>query len=449
MTTCLASTVHDGHTHACTIEPSPHPADVAHMAPCGKALHRWRDEETEPAAPRSVVCAPEATSHPPAVKLANIAGDNGWTTQLGAQGDAITLTLTRGDEHGTVLWTQNSEGSIRFTSCKIGGTRFGAREIAERLARAVPVERLATVTPLRPNPVVLGPQLTPAEVAQLAPPPPVNAVPQGGVMPMGTLATFMAAAPKALPINGNTPWANSYASELRDIIYWAGRNSPRNLQVHLGPSELGVPCDRQVAGKFAGLPATNHVTDPWPSILGTAGHAWLAEAFKSENARRGLRWVPENRVVPHPDHSGTADLYDGQEQAVVDWKILSADKIETIAAKGPSVQYQIQLLLYGLGYRNLGLPVRRVVLVALPRTRASLDTMYVWDHELTAADDLAIEEVWKLTAMRRQWADEILAGRDLMSVPATPDSDTCYYCPFYRPQAAEDGGSGCPGTKQH
>jgi hypothetical protein len=207
-----------------------------------------------------------------------------------------------------------------------------------------------------------------------------------------------------------------------------------------------VPCDRQVAGKLAGIPSTNHVSDPWPSIVGTAVHAWLADAFKAENARHGLRWVPEYRVTPHPDHPGTADLYDGQEQAVVDWKNLGADKIESIATKGPSVQYQIQLLLYGRGYRNLGLPVRRVVLVALPRTKSTLDGMYVWDHELTPADDAAIDEVFRLTAIRKQWADEIRAGRPLLSVPATPDSDTCYFCPFYRPQAAQDGGIGCPGT---
>jgi hypothetical protein len=45
--------------------------------------------------------------------------------------------------------------------------------------------------------------------------------------------------------------------------------APRTLQQHLGPSELGVECDRQVAGKMAALPATNHVVDPWPSMVGT------------------------------------------------------------------------------------------------------------------------------------------------------------------------------------
>lgn len=416
-----------------------HPGEALSMLKSGEVLCTACQTRFPKVA--TIVCASDATSLPAAVRLANLAGDHGWTTQLTAEGSGVMLRVTRGDDHGHVRWTRNDAGAWRFAACLIAGQRFGAREIPERLKRVnAPTQHLATVTPIRPEP-------TPGDAAALAPPPPTEPAPAGGVMPSGTLATFMSAAPAAVPVNGNTEWANGYASELREIIYYAARNSPRSLQVHLGPSELGVPCDRQVAGKLAGVPAVNYVVDPWPSILGTAGHAWLADAFRAENARHGLRWVPENRVTPHPDHAGTADLYDGREQAVVDWKILAWDKIESIATQGPSIQYKVQLLLYGLGYRKLGLPVRRVVLVALPRTKASLRDMYVWDHELTPEDDLVIEEVWKLTAIRQQWAIDIRAGRaDLMSVPMTPDSDTCYFCPFYRPQVVHEGGAGCPGT---
>ena len=38
-------------------------------------------------------------------------------------------------------------------------------------------------------------------------------------------------------------------------------------------------CDRQVVSKMCGEPVTNHVADPWPSVVGTAVHAWLAEKF--------------------------------------------------------------------------------------------------------------------------------------------------------------------------
>lgn len=317
-----------------------------------------------------IVCAAEpASSVPAAVRAVNRALDAGWTTQLDGDSTTVTLTVQRGGarESGVIVWKLNDEGEWRFLSCVIDGKRYGARQIAERLAQPAPpapqcpngcatwcggqvcqltpaepganpgalppgegdVPRtivavdpgvpmgLATVHPIRPPdalatvhtlpvPARVGmePLAASALTASLAPP----VAPAGGVMPTGTLASFMSAAPRATPVNGNSPWATAYAAELREIIEWHGNHSPRNLQVALGPSELGVPCDRQVAGKMAGIPTTNHVVDPWPSIVGTAGHAWLDKAFKAENARHGLRWVPENRVTPHPDHPGTADL---------------------------------------------------------------------------------------------------------------------------------------------
>jgi hypothetical protein len=266
---------------------------------------------------------------------------------------------------------------------------------------------------------------------------------------MSAAMDFMAAAPQA-PGGGNTSWAHRYAGELRRVVHEHAASRPRQLQVHLGPSELGTPCDRQVAGKLARVSATNHVVDPWASIVGTAVHAWLAEAFTADNARHNLRrWVAEQRVVPHPDHPGTADLYDAQEQAVVDHKCLG----ETSMAKvrdpdGPPIHYQVQLIMYGAGYRAMGLPVKRVALAAYPRTSHTLDGMYVWERPWNDSDFAIVEEVIKLTAVRRRWAEDIMSGRlTLTDVPATPSDDGCYFCPFYRPQAAHDGGPGCPGNR--
>jgi hypothetical protein len=265
-------------------------------------------------------------------------------------------------------------------------------------------------------------------------------------------AEFMQAAPA--PLNGSSPWASRYAAELRRVFVEHAARAPRSLQLHLGPSELGVNCDRQVAGKMAGLASTNHVMDPWPSIVGTACHAWAADAFTADNARHNvLRWIAEQRVTPHPDHPGTADLYDAAEQAVVDHKFLGESSMAKIrATSGPPRKYVVQLLLYGEGYRRLGLPVRRVVLAAYPRTASSLDGLYVWEREhvtpaQTEADDQLIQEVFDQTATRQLYATELHSGRlRLDQIPFTPDSDECYFCPFYRPQSARDGGVGCPGT---
>lgn len=265
-------------------------------------------------------------------------------------------------------------------------------------------------------------------------------------------ADFMSSAPP--PPGGSSPWASRYASELRRVLLEHAARAPRTLQQHLGPSELGVPCDRQVAGKMAALPATNHVVDPWPSMVGTACHAYAEEAFKAANTRDGLlRWVTETKVTPHPDHPGTADLYDAVEQCVVDHKFLGPSSMTKVRSRWPR-HYQVQLLLYGLGYHRMGLPVRRVVLAAYPRTAASLDGLYVRDLYFTDEHGQILPEVLELltlvfaeTKVRRSYAEQITAGQlQLMDIPSVPDSDDCYFCPFFRPQAAKDGGAGCPGT---
>jgi hypothetical protein len=180
--------------------------------------------------------------------------------------------------------------------------------------------------------------------------------------------------------------------------------------------------------------------------VGTAVHAWLADAFTGDNDRRGPRWLAEQRVTPHPDHPGTADLYDAAEQAVVDHKVLGESSMAKIR-KDPPRRYVVQLLLYGQGYRNLGLPVRRVALAAYPRTAPSLDGLYVWERVHTPADDALIQEVFNQTAKRREWAGQILANTSsLRDIPADPSDDECFFCPFYRPQSARDNGFGCPGT---
>lgn len=257
---------------------------------------------------------------------------------------------------------------------------------------------------------------------------------------------FMAVSPA--PLNGSSVWASRYAGELRRVFHQGAEQAPRSLQSFLGPSELGAKCDRQVAGKMARLPRTNHVTDPWPSIVGTALHAWAADAFNADNKRTRPRWITEQRVTPHPDHPGTADLYDAKERAVIDHKFLgpgSMDKIRAVG--GPPRHYVVQLLLYGLGYRKEGLPVDRVVLAAYPRTAASLDGLYVWERPYTPADDALLEEVFAQTEYRKKWAIALITGQaSLMDVPGAPDDQECYFCPLYRPEAARNGGiGGCPG----
>lgn len=270
-------------------------------------------------------------------------------------------------------------------------------------------------------------------------------------------AEFLSAAPAS--VSGNTPWASRYAAELRRIWLAHAAQDARTVQTHLGPSELGVECDRQVVWKLLGLPATNHVVDPWPSIRGRALHTMAEDVFSADNLRSGLlRWITEQKVTPTPEHPGTADLYDAVEESVVDHKFLGASTMTKIR-KQPPRKYVGQLFLYGLGYSLLGLPVRRIAIAAYPATAGSLDGLYVWEHTFAEADPITGElvitpDVSKLlldiftdTDRRKRQAADVRARRlDLDGVPAEPDNDECFFCPAYRPQSAKDGGPGCPGT---
>jgi hypothetical protein len=258
--------------------------------------------------------------------------------------------------------------------------------------------------------------------------------------------------------NGNTPWAQRYAQELRDVVIRYADRLPRNVQRHLGPSELGHHCDRQLVGKMAGVSlgggGGNRLHDPWASVVGTALHAFFEQAF-AWDAREGVwlqRWATECRVTPDPNaaqpHPGTADLYDFMYNTLADHKCQSEAIRVRLRRDGPPYHYYIQMLLYAVGYMNLGFTVDRIALISWPRTKSTLDDMYVWEKTITNEDLLEVLSVLEKTAVREDVAKLMGEGRiGFYEVPATPSEDDCQYCPFFNPAALSDGTSaGCPGT---
>lgn len=265
---------------------------------------------------------------------------------------------------------------------------------------------------------------------------------------MTSVADFMARAPHAATTgqpNASDEWGQRWASEMLDHVHRYANRAPRNIQRTLGPSEIGVACDRQVAGKLAHKIApspatarTNHVSSPWPSIVGTAIHAWLAEMLAAEPER----WLVETRV-PVPGYPGTCDLYDRLHRTVVDHKCLGGTALAGLRRNGPKRAYFAQLMLYGLGLRVLGEPVERVAIMAWPRTESHLANAYLWSHVVTPEDWAFVAGILTQDMpRRRQQAAHILAGGSLLDIPAIPSDADCFFCPFYRPEAA---GIGCPG----
>lgn len=265
-----------------------------------------------------------------------------------------------------------------------------------------------------------------------------------------TAAAFLASArpldaASAGSTSGNDSEAVRIAAELREIVRHATEYAPRNVQRTLGPSELGVHCDRQVVHKLLELPTTNHVSDPWPSVVGTALHAWLEEAFAKANPER---WLTERRVWPVPEHPGTADLYDAQHRMVIDHKGQGRTTQDKLRKDGPPRHYTAQILLYALGYVNAGYPVEAVAIASWPRTGSTLAGLYVWHHRITEEDWAFVAEVLAETRTRKDLAALVQGGHiSIDQVPRTPGED-CYFCPAYRPQSAKDGGAGCPGTAE-
>jgi hypothetical protein len=237
------------------------------------------------------------------------------------------------------------------------------------------------------------------------------------------------------PVNANVPWAAEVGREMAALIKRQARRAPRSTQLNLGPSELGVDCDYQVVGKMVGqgvAPHTNNVSDPWPAIIGTAVHAWLATALTDENARIGVeRFLAELRVAPIPEHPGTTDWYDAVARLIGDWKVVGPTTLAKISSpSGPPRKYKVQLLLYYLGCLIAGYDAHRVVLIALPRAAPTLDQMYVWGCEPGPEEFALLAEVIRVTAVRRQIAALILQGvMHLNEVPITPDPDECFFRP--------------------
>ncbi|GAA0638062.1 hypothetical protein GCM10010174_69880 [Kutzneria viridogrisea] len=247
------------------------------------------------------------------------------------------------------------------------------------------------------------------------------------------LATFAAA-----PEPGDHP----LAAGLRQVVIDTDRHAPRSVQVALGPSEIGEPCARKLAYRLMDETRTNADSDPWAAIIGTAVHAWLADAFEAANTRLGrIRYLVERRVEVRPGLTGSCDLFDADTMTVIDHKVVGTTKMREYRLQGPPPHYRAQAHLYGVGYANLGLPVREVALAFYPRG-GLLSGLHVWSEPF----DPAIAQA----ALDRH--DQVLALVDTLDVernpanyrhlPATP-SHGCTYCPWFKP--GTDTGRGCPG----
>jgi hypothetical protein len=257
-------------------------------------------------------------------------------------------------------------------------------------------------------------------------------------------------APAAAP-SGPPP---STVAEMRDVLTNLDASRPRSQQTRLGPSELGTPCQRQLAMKLAGVPRQlPDLRPPWAPMQGTAMHVLMEEALRFHNAQLGRpRWVIEERVHMDDEINGSGDALDTDHATVVDWKYVGVTTLAKVKRKTiPNEQlvrpdYRVQAHLYGYGHERAGRQVRWVRLVFLARSH-DYDASAEWTERYQP--DIAIAALDRYYATQDLIAQLGVADNPAMwaAVPAAVSDDTCAWCPFRRKGGPADG-TGCPGNTQ-
>lgn len=232
-------------------------------------------------------------------------------------------------------------------------------------------------------------------------------------------------------------------AEIRSAI----DNTDRTLQVSIGPSELGIECERRLAYMLAHTPEVNVRESPWRPTVGTAVHAWCEEVFVRANAGVSpARWLVETTVdvgelviagrrIPIRGHS---DLYDRVTASVVDWKIVGDNTLKKVKARrAPTDQYRKQAHLYGRGFMRRGALVRNVSVFYLPQSGELRDGFF-WSEPYD-------EQVAVDTLDRAQRVQTVVDTVGSIAPGLFPTTDAyCTYCPFYRPNET-DLAVACPG----
>ena len=178
---------------------------------------------------------------------------------------------------------------------------------------------------------------------------------------------------------GGQRFAELGAAEILDTMAEAMESHPRSAQRMIGPSEIGVPCDRALLYKLA--QADEPPRPPgWKPQVGTALHSQMEEWFSTER-KRADGWLVEERLlvgtIGGTEVRGSCDLFN-KGGLVVDHKFPGPKKLKAVKAHDdPGEQYRTQAHLYGKGWEDEGFPVQVVAIMFYPRD-GELTDHYVW-----------------------------------------------------------------------
>jgi len=207
----------------------------------------------------------------------------------------------------------------------------------------------------------------------------------------------------------------SAANELIKAVTAAGLSEARGKQTDIGPSQVGG-CARKLWLQLNGAEKTNNELLRFSSMMGTAIHQYIQEAFHRLDPFQE-RYLLEQEVYSEETQiRGHVDMFDKELGEVIDWK---STKLRNLAYF-PSRQQRWQVQLYGYLIKSvLGLEVNTVTLVAIPRDGTENDIVY---HSEAFDMNVANEAL--------AWLSEVKFAKH----PPAPEKDAVFcrnYCEFY------------------
>lgn len=252
------------------------------------------------------------------------------------------------------------------------------------------------------------------------------------------------------------PGLPSTVLELRDTLIKYEAQRSRTTQVALGPSEIGTPCDQQLARKLAAAGTVAAAHEPaWAPFQGVAVHDAMDDVLafwnKLEGRQRFLRGKDHGRLQIAPGLSGEFDAIDLDTMVMIDWKHVGHSALQELrAARKKELElplhvkqeYRVQAHLYALGARRAGYPITYVRLVFLARSW-KYDDSEEWTEPYNEALALAAIRRYDRVKAEVERLDLDAEPERVVEVKATPNGG-CFWCPFRRwgrPMSAES----CPG----
>lgn len=227
------------------------------------------------------------------------------------------------------------------------------------------------------------------------------------------------------PVPEPTDAERELAARIRETFYAYTNRMDRSQQSHLGPSEVGTPCDRRLALHVLGMPPVNPGGDNWASFKGTCVHAGLADMFVWADAATGRFAVEVPLALPSAlVPRGTADLLDRTLCLLADQKVQGQWSLDKLRRLGPSPTHFVQVHLYAYAARRRGERVDKVCIVGWPIEESNLDNLVVWlrDYDPTVAP-AALGRVERIAATVRDLEDRADAGiQDRLSDPRRIDA---------------------------